>query len=297
MKSLSNLIKSRYVYLNEIEKKVIDTNDKSEEFRIIHLEQYRAQESNPSYTITREADTNADALLADNEHSMEGNTFAEGKPFTEGLAAALVNSNLREQTQEAALAYEEIIKRANEEAERIIEEGKEEAKRHKEAIYMEAREKGYGDGLIAGEEEVLRAKKEAEEVCEQYRLETEREIAELEPKFAEIISLLVEKITGIITEDRKEVISHLIHRAIQTSYDSKSYLIKVSKEDYEYVRSKKEELIELILGDASLEVIKDNSLGKNQCLIETETSVIDCSLDVQLQRLKEDIRLLSIKTE
>lgn len=162
---------------------------------------------------------------------------------------------------------------------------------------MEAREKGYGDGLIAGEEEVLRAKREAEEVCEQYRLETERGIAELEPKFAEIISLLVEKITGIITEDRKEVISHLIHGAIQTSYDSKSYLIKVSKEDYEYVRSKKEELIELILKDASLEVIKDNSLGKNQCLIETETSVIDCSLDVQLQRLKEDIRLLSIKTE
>lgn len=297
MKSLSNLIKSRYVYLNEIEKKVIDTNDKSEEFRMIHLEQYRAQASGTSCTVASEEYSNVDALVADNEHSMEGNTFAEGKHFTEGLAAALVSSNLREQTQEAALTYEEIIRKAREEADRIIEEGKEEAKRYKEAIYMEAREKGYGDGLLAGEEEVLRAKQEAKEVCEQYRLETEREIAELEPKFAEIISLLVEKITGIVTKDRKEVISYLIHNAIQTSYDNKTYLIKVSKEDFEYVRSQKEELIELVAGEASLEVIKDNSLGKNQCLIETETSVIDCSLDIQLQRLKEDIRLLSIKTE
>lgn len=39
---------------------------------------------------------------------------------------------------------------------------------------------------------------------------------------------------------------------------------------------------------------RGDSLQENQCIIETDQRIIDCSLDVQLQNLKDQIRMLTI---
>ena len=43
----------------------------------------------------------------------------------------------------------------------------------------------------------------------------------------------------------------------------------------------------------SLEIVSDIALSGNQCIIETETGVFDCSMDVQLKNLIKDLRSLS----
>lgn len=271
---MSNVIKSRYVYLNEIQKKVIDTNDKSEQFRVIHLEQYKAI------------------------HEVSVTTLAEEIDFAEGIDAVHVDNNGNDLSYEyASEQYNEIIDKAKEEAQLILINAREEAQKISEQLYQESKEKGYKDGYSLGEKDLLKAK---EELNQQFLLNQkayEEELAILEPKFADVVAMLVSKLTGVVVEEKKDIILYLIHNAITNSYNSKSYIIKTSKDDYELVLSKKEELQGIIGSKSELEIIKDNELSRNQCYIETDTSVIDLSLDVQLASLVEDLKLLSMMKE
>ena len=45
--------------------------------------------------------------------------------------------------------------------------------------------------------------------------------------------------------------------------------------------------------NATLEIVEDRTLNKNECLIETEDGIFDCSLSTQLTELKRKLQLLS----
>ena len=45
--------------------------------------------------------------------------------------------------------------------------------------------------------------------------------------------------------------------------------------------------------DGSINVSIDPQLIKNQCIIETEGKLFDCSLDVQMDNLIKDLKMLS----
>ena len=48
-----------------------------------------------------------------------------------------------------------------------------------------------------------------------------------------------------------------------------------------------------VSSNASLEIVEDITLSKNQALIETESGIFDCSLGTQLTELGRKLRLLS----
>jgi flagellar assembly protein FliH len=115
----------------------------------------------------------------------------------------------------------------------------------------------------------------------------------LEPQMAKIIASLVEKITGIVVEDKKEVILYLITNAIQNYDKSDNYTIKVSKDDFENVSENREMLLSAIGKEVPVTITEDAGLTKNQCLIETDQHVINCSLDIQLNNLITDLKLIA----
>ena len=55
----------------------------------------------------------------------------------------------------------------------------------------------------------------------------------------------------------------------------------------------KKQLIAAAKGENQIEVVEDLTLKQNECLIETEGGVFDCSLDIQLEDLISDIKVLS----
>ena len=76
--------------------------------------------------------------------------------------------------------------------------------------------------------------------------------------------------------------------------NARDYIIHVSKEDYPYVGMQKQQIVEQgSVGVASVEIVEDTTLGKNECLIETDGGIFDCSLGVQLADLTKQLRLLS----
>jgi flagellar assembly protein FliH len=84
----------------------------------------------------------------------------------------------------------------------------------------------------------------------------------------------------------------MVNRALNNLDKSNEYTIRVSKEDYDYLTERKGVLLNAIGREVNLVINEDPELTKNQCLIETDTRVIDCSLDVQLNNLITDLKLL-----
>ena len=89
--------------------------------------------------------------------------------------------------------------------------------------------------------------------------------------------------------------TYLVTKALSEADRSSSFLIKVSKEDLEEVKGAADELRSLFEREVTLEVVQDALLKKGECMIETDSNIIDCSLGTQLEGLIEDIRLLSVQ--
>lgn len=92
----------------------------------------------------------------------------------------------------------------------------------------------------------------------------------------------------------REVLCYLISTTMRNTEDNKSFLIHVSKEDYPYVSMQKKQITaQAVSPNASVEIIEDMTLGKGECLIETEGGIFDCGLGTQLAELRQKLKLLS----
>jgi flagellar assembly protein FliH len=259
---LSNVIKAYNIRYEEAAKKTIDTH--------IRFDKELEERKNKQQTVT--------APPADGE-------------FVEGLQAVLIDQlPTGEEIQEKA---SELIKDAKKEAGRILDDARKEAARIKKEAYVEGEKKGYGDGMHQSQKELNQLKAEYDEKARRLKRDYEEMATSLEPQMAEIIASLVEKLTGIVIEDKEEVILYLVDKTLKNMDKCNEYTIKVSKEDFEYLSMRKNLLLGAIGREVSIYIEEDANLKKNQCLIETELKVINCSLDVQLDNLIMDLKLIA----
>jgi Flagellar biosynthesis/type III secretory pathway protein len=210
--------------------------------------------------------------------------------FVEGLSALVVDAlPSEEDTTEKAST---IIENANNEAQAIIDHAKQEAERIKNDAFSVAQNKGYEDGMLQAEREALMLQNEYNEKTLKLQRQYEDMLQSLEPQMVTMIASLVQKVTGIVVEDKEDVILYLIRNAIKNMDRSNEYTIRVSKEDYEFVSMQKEAILEAVGREVLLYLSEDTTLTKNQCLIETDAQVFNCSLDNQLNNLITDLKLL-----
>lgn len=271
---MSNIIKSRFIYLNDDEKRIIDSNEISERFRLVGLnKQFSAHGSNETAAA---------------EESKDG--------FTEGLKVTVIDRESLEADDELIkLKNEQLIEEAKEKAAAILQEAEQKAKEASEAIFEDARDRGYQDGMQNALVKTQEKQNELDELINTQNKDYLEQINNLEQDFAHITAFLIEKITGILVEDKNDIICYLIHKAIMNADNSKTYVIRVSGGDYEAAMSKKVEMEKNVKEEVSLDIVLDKELEKNQCMIETDTNIIDCSLDMQLSSLVQDIKLLALK--
>lgn len=283
---MSNVIKA-YSIRYEEEKKVIDTNTLSEE----HIKKF------------------LDSIIGKTEVTSEIACTKEG--FVEGLSAIKVEAL----SEEDKLSEEDLIRQSEEQmmennrrlveqSQQIIEQAKSEvasminqAKIDAEKIKIDVIQKAKQEGYEKGMQEALLEQQDriAELDAEKNRLneEYEQKVRDLEPSFIDLFLSFMKHFTGVLLEDKKEIIYHLIEREFLTIENSNSYLIRVSHDDFETIHSKKDEILWKLKENTELEIVEDRLLNKGQCLIETDSRVIDCSLDVQLKNLTTDMKFLA----
>ncbi len=271
---MSNLLKSVYFNVNP-QQRVIASDERVEEFiPDIYHQPPAADASFPSFE--------------DGEGAGE---------FEDGLSVISMRDVAEEERnkleEELREEQEQILNAAREEAQGLIAAAKEEA----DSIRILAQEEGRGQGREQGRkeaaEELQEMRQQLEEEYRQKQKEFEEQEEALEPAFAEIVVSLVRKLTGIVCEDKKDVILFLIGSALKNLERPKEIVIRISEEDEGRVLAKKETL-KKIANVESFEIIEDKQLSANQCMIETDNRIIDCGLDTQLDNLAEHIRLLTV---
>ena len=267
---MSNLIKSVYFQMDQDDTRVINSDDHVVQFAPELLQQVEASSVN------------------DPEETEPVGEFQQGMNV---LNMEDVREEERARVQEeTSLEMESMLADARAQAEEILQNAREQA----DEIRQQAQEEGRNAGFEQGQAEALKHLQEEalrqQEQFEQQQQKLKEQEEALEPKYAELMGALIEKITGVLCEDKKDVIVYLIHQALNQLEKTKSVTLRVSKPDMLTVSAQKEQLRSCVSGEVDFDITEDDSLQENQCIIETDQRIIDCSLDVQLQNLKDQIR-------
>lgn len=278
---MSNLIKSVYFNVAQDDKRIIDSDSHVDEYiPNIFSAPVEQQEINDFQAMSFDEET---------EHNVE---------FQDGMNVIKVDDMLEEEKQklseENEKAAAKIIEEAQAKADQIINDANEYAETIKNNAYEEGMNQGLEEGKVRSKAEQEQLKAEFEEECSKRYDEISKYENSLEEKFADIMIKLISKITGVLCEDRKDVIIFLIDNALHNVSKSKNITIRVSNEDFTNVNSAKDKLKEKLSSDTELDIAEDSNLSENQCIIETDSGIIDCSLDAQIDNLKEKIRLISL---
>lgn len=188
---------------------------------------------------------------------------------------------------------EEILESARLEAEQIIAEAKAEAIQ----IRSTAKDNGYADGIALASASFDQKTAELEEDFNSRMQSLEAEYKErfdkMEPELVDALLKVFEKVTHTMAEDKKDMILFLINSVMRNTDLSKDFFIRVSPEDYKFTLNNQNRIYSSVAKDVHIDIAEDATLSRNQCIIETDAGVFDCSLDIQLENLIKDIRLLS----
>lgn len=283
-KSLSsNIVKWNYTNFQKQDKLVIDSDSRVDLLAEILTVPKGTAEAVIEAAAAREA-------LPDGEVTGTEESFA-------ALSAKTLSAG-SEELEEKRLLFlqeaEELVANARLEAESILETAKQEAEEIKTSAYNVGRDDGYKAGMDAGEKELAVLEQKLREQDEGREEEYNKKLREAEPRFVDIMISLIEKITGVVVENKREVILHLVHNGIKQTGRSDKYRLQCSSEDYPLLEGEKERLGNMLGLSGGIEIIENPDFIKNQCVIEADSTIIDCSLDVQLKNLIENLKLLNI---
>lgn len=280
----SNLYKSSWVRIQDEDTRVIDNNRLLEEKlkgAVLHA-----------------------ACMTSNKEAAAENSFSDGLQAEAVDALCDLDGNAAVIKGEAAAERDALLKEIEEakaelsnvraQADKMLKDAEEEINAMKRRAYEEAQEKGYEEGSrkgLAEAEDIKHAYQEKQRLLEE---EYRQRIEALEPEFVETLTGIYEHIFRVDLSGYKGLVTELLISTLQKIDNCRSFLVHVSKADYESVTADKEKLLaETGMGKASVEFVEDMTLPDAQCYIETENGIYDCGLDTQLKELKRKLMLLS----
>lgn len=290
---MSNLIKNVYFTVDEEDKRVINSDDYGKE---VHPEIYHGK------AVESEIKPFSFRQLGDETAASLENIDEQPEDFQEGMNVLSMEEVREEEkkiiSEELNDEREKILQEARKEAEKIIDSANLSADDIKNQAFEEGKQSGLEEGRNQGLMEIEEQKEKLEEDYNLKIAEVDNMAKSLEPKYADIVAGLVEKITGVVCRDKKDIIVYLIdnalHGNLQGAEKTKNITLHISKADMGIVSAKKDDLVKGLNKDIEVDIIEDTSLEHNQCVIDFDTKVIDCSLDTQLKSLRDSLKMLAM---
>lgn len=275
----SNLVKQFFMTLPEDkEKLVIDNNDRIRR----RLEELSRGEGNPEGGFVSGL---AIADVIETPEDATGNVIK-------------AQDEAKELLEQSRAEAEELRVQAQAEAERILEEARAQAQAEKQQVLEQAKQQGYMEGMSRAQAHEGAMEQEYQEKARLLEEEYEQQIEMLEPNLVEAITGIYEHIFHVELSSYREILMGLISDVLHKLDGSRSFIIHVSKDDYAYVNMQKKQMLAGAVSESvSVDVVEDATVGRNECMIETENGIFDCGLGTQLSELKKRLRLLAWSRE
>ena len=285
---MSNLFKAGFVSYDQSEARIIDSNElanqKIEAFQEMELKRQRAQ-------------------MATDEPAYEG---AEGDDFIPGIDMEQLSQLTEDQSMlesvpdpqfdmEAMQAEIDLkLQQAQEQADMIINNAHQQA----QEIMASAQQQGHQEGYDAGYQEGVAAAQALQADFEQQKEDLEKQyqqiVDELEPEMVDVLTQIYEHVFNIELREDKGIILHLLKSALSRIEPGNDLIVHISSDDYDDVMEQKDELDACITSpNTTMEIIEDPLLKENECMIESDSGVFDCSLGVELSEITRKLKLLS----
>lgn len=169
-------------------------------------------------------------------------------------------------TNEAA----EIRRRAEDEAQRIIEEANEQA--------HETRQHGFEEG----KQEALA---QYTQQISQALLQVENMARELEPAYVSLIRDCVEKVIGQELTQNPKVVVGVVREALADARQQREIIVRVSPVDAEHLEKNKGRLLEILARAQTVEIRPDAAVTRGGCIVVTELGSIDATMERQLDAI------------
>lgn len=244
----------------------------------------------------------SDELIADKLIQLSNvSSYVEGQDYDDEFAENISKDKverLLEDREEAVLNHakeqaQAIIDKANAEAGYIVEKARKEGESMKIQSYAKGEKEGYENGYDKAMKQVEGMKQELKDSRQELESQYQKQLEEMEPALVDTFIGILEHTFSIQFAEKRDFILHLLQSAFSKIENSKDYLVRVSREDYPMVQEQKDSIRDELPRSATVEFVEDLTLAKNQCLIETDGGVFDCSLDTQMDNLLRDLRMLS----
>lgn len=274
MRSLSNLLKQRYVINLENKKVVINSDDK---YFSKHPNQQMQNLSFPTGKGVPDSEEISDGFVAGLDAE---EVFTEPQPTPEEILAG------------AQAEADRIIAAASAEAACIANKASKQA----ELLYEQKRQEGYNMGVSQIQSKLDAEKKKLQT---EYDAMSQRVIADYETKLdaleQDIVDVMIRvfnKVFHIQFDNKKQILLHLIKDTLLGINAGKVFTIRVSEANFKFVESHVADIKEKIGNDVSIDVVNDLTLEGEACIIETENGVYNCGVEMILANLEKDIRSL-----
>ena len=271
-RSLSNLYKQYFVQNQPNNARVIDPNALLELRAAKELERQREE-------------AKRQAMLA---QSFEAGIIRTDTEYIEEI----VEEEPVDPVETAREEAERILSEANMKAEQIAREAQMDA----EALREEYKAQGYAEGASVKEQELqeLQERLETDFALKNQMLESEyiRKRDNMEAELVDVILEVFNKVFHIQFDSKKHILMHLINDAILNIEGDRNFRIKVADSNVLFLENHREDILERVGHGIDLEFIADSTMDGNECLIETDSGIFDCSLETQLENLIKDIKSL-----
>lgn len=278
---MSNLIKYPFVNLQGKETRVIQYE--SEEKKFVPLD----NKKKVVMKSLKEVEEEKEARQFEAQEETAAAEFAAGVPVTN------FDDIIQQKTEEAAQEAENIVSRAREDAEGLLADARQQMDEMREQARQEGISLGREEGIRQGQAEVDQMRRDLETERQQQKQEYDEMIQQTEGQYVEILCSLIRKITGVIVSDKRDVILHLIRSGIADMEPAKRYTIRACTEDLLCIESNKEDIVKKTGITGVLEVQEEKGLPRGECVIETDTQMIDCGFQTQLENLISTLRILA----
>lgn len=285
---MSNLFKAGFVNYDSSDAFVIDSNELANK----KIEAFRELELNKQRELTTEDEGSQEEVT--DEDFVPGIDMEQLSQLTEdqGMLGSFPDPQFDMEAMQAEIDLK--LQQAQEQADAIIQDAQAQA----DAIISQAQEEGHRQGYEAGYQEGVAAAESLKAEIEQQRGDLEAEYQQivdgLEPEMVDVLTQIYEHVLGIELRDDKGIILHLLKSTLSRIEPGNNLIVHVSSDDYDDVIDEKDSLDACITSPSTtMEIIEDPLLKENECMIESDSGIFDCSLGVELSELSRKLKLLS----
>lgn len=166
----------------------------------------------------------------------------------------------------------------------------------KKDLIKQAHDEGYQNGFKLGEQESINQYTElinnANRMIDQATMDYHMTLEQSEEMIVTLAIHIAEKIIQQKITENPEIFLPIVSTAIKELKDQTKVSIYLHPVNYEFVLQQKQELVDLLDGDAKLSLYIDQDLKENDCMIEHPLGQIDASVDTQLHQIRNALQEL-----